>query len=413
MVAKRNVRAMVLVSLLATWNGTPTWADVITLVNSEVFQDLRVLKFDGQTRQFDIHSSGKTVTIPAVEVADIRFDPHPVLLRLTDGSLYSSIEVQQYDGNLGRFSIHRGAKVVDIKAQEVASIDFNPQPVPGGANGSIQAATTVSVEPGQLPPVLRPIHVAASPAAPASSSETHSVTTSSPPIAPPSIITPAEPLPPPPGIEPAEMVPPDEPYASDTEGDSPEGWDDDSLYSSLGENFGQPKTVIPGQTQSGYTARWKGSGAASGESLNKSGGKSEGSSAKKKTSTASKSKASPSRGGSKKKDTGASDKELSQEDQRTSDRSSRRNSRSGRDSDSRGGRGSSRYDSGSRSGGSNYGGSNYGGSRYGGGGYGGSNYGGSNYGGSRYGGGGYGGSNYGGSNYGGSRYGGGGYGSNY
>lgn len=409
MVAKRIKRAMVLGSLLATWTGTALWADVITLVNSEVFQDLRVLKYDGQNRQFDIHSNGKTVTIPATEVADIRFDPHPVVLGLTDGSVYSSIEVQQFDGSQRRFSVHRGAKVVEIRADEVATIDFNP-PSTLEATGSIQTATTVSDEPGKLPPVLRPIHVVPPPAVPATSSDTHSTAAPVTQAAPPSIITPAEPLPSPPGIVSAEMLPPDEPYASDAEGDSPEGWDDDSLYSSLGENFGQPKTVIPGQAQSGYTARWKGSGAASGESLNKSGGKSDGSSAKKKPSTASKSKASPSRGGgSKRKDTGASDKELSQEDQRTSDRSSRRNSRSGRDSDSRGGRGSSRYDSGSRYGGSNYGGSGYGSSRYGGG-YGGSGYG-SNYGGSRYGGG-YGGSGYG-SNYGGSRYGGGGYGSNY
>ncbi len=404
MVAKKMMRAMVHMSLLATWMGTAVWADVITLTNGEVFPDLRVLRFDGQTRQFDVQSNKKSVAIASSEVADIRFDPHPVTLSLTDGSVYNSLEVQQYNGNRGRFSIHRGAKVVEIKADEVASIDFNPIMGPG-ASGSIQAATAVAEQPGRLPPVLRPIHVVAPPAVNTAISEASlAVKQSAPSLPPPPAVATTEPLPPPPARMPAEVTSSEGVSASEEGEEAPEGWDDDALYGPLGENFGQPKTILPGQTEADYTARWKGSGAASGESLKKSSGKSEGSSAKKKTSSTSKAKPSASRGGgSKKKGGGVSDKEMSEEDQRDSDRSSRRSSRSSRDSGSRSSRDSSRYGSDSRYGGSNYGGSGYGSSRYGG--YGSSS--GSNYG-SRYGG--YGSSS--GSNYG-SRYGGGGYGSSY
>lgn len=344
MVSKRVMRAMVLVVLLTAWTGMAVWADVITLENGEVFPDLQVKSYEGKTRQFDVQSHGKSVQIAASEVADIRFDPRTVTLSLTDGeSVYSSIEVQQFDGARGRFSIHRGAKVVEINAAEVASIDFTPKAV-GVAGSTIQAASTVVDQPGMLPPVLRPIQVVAPPAVSTESNETTLVKKESvavPSVPPsPSPVAEEKPLPPPPSSFTAE-----ETGESLADGAASDGWDDDSLYGPLGDNFGQPKTVVPGQTDSGYMARWKGSGAASGDSI-KGEKKSEAGSAKKKTSSSSSSK---SKGGrsSKSKGDGGSDKEMSDKDDKSSSKSSRRSrSRGDDDSDSRNSnRNSSRYGS--------------------------------------------------------------------
>ena len=427
--------------------ASPVSADIITLKSDETFTGLTVNLFDGGKDLFQVEKGGKVLEISAGEVAEIRFDSPRAIIKLPDGSVYNSAEVQQFDGKRDRFSVRRGLKVVDIRAAEVESIDFRPplaQPLPGSA------AAVVSDQPGVLPPVLRPIHVAApralpnpnSPAPPPEQEAQGQATQAEAPPSPP----PAE-IPAPPGFghtapmnsPDGESMPVSEMTDSGNGGEAAASWDDESLYEKLGEDFGKPKIITPGQAQSalGYVPRWKGSGATTGEESQK-GSKSEGGSrGKASTKSGGGGKGSVAKGGgggggsSRKSrgDEGSSDKQLAQQDERDSRRQSSssrdrtndrgRSSRSSRSSrDSRGGYGSD-SSGGSRYGGSyggGYGGSSYGGSRYGGGGYGGGGYGGSSYGGSRYGGGGYGGGGYGGSSYGGSRYGGsygGGYGGGY
>ncbi|MCC6733165.1 MAG: hypothetical protein IT394_08035, partial [Candidatus Omnitrophica bacterium] len=138
--------------------ASPVSADIITLKSDETFTGLTVNLFDGGKDLFQVEKGGKVLEISAGEVAEIRFDSPRAIIKLPDGSVYNSAEVQQFDGKRDRFSVRRGLKVVDIRAAEVESIDFRPplaQPLPGSA------AAVVSDQPGVLPPVLRPIHVAA------------------------------------------------------------------------------------------------------------------------------------------------------------------------------------------------------------------------------------------------------------
>jgi hypothetical protein len=404
-----------------TWS--PAGADILTLKSGEVYSGLGVLSYDGRKDRFSVEKNGKMVEIRLSEVAEIRFDSKRATITLPDDSVYTSVEVQSFEGDRDRFAVRRGPKVVDIRSTEVKFMDFRSNEGMA-AETAVEAAGEVAAVARALPPPPVSVNVIPPPGTvtpaegAAAVSEPAPETSSSEASAVESESTPNQ------GISSSPEVPAggfEIPY------EAPEGWSDDALYAGLGAKLaqGDPTSNQPNETApAAYVPRWKSGtsgGGAKGGSLKGGGGAAGiarggprgGGAAPGAISKGSISKKSPSSSSRRSSRGEASDQELANRDQSRggSDSSRGSSSRSRRSSRDRGGSrsGGSRFgsDSGSRSGGGRYGGSS-GGYGSSGGGYGGSgSSGGSRYGGSSGGygssGGGYGGSgSYGGSRYGGS-----------
>lgn len=419
----------------------PVSADTIILKDDNTFDSSDIARFEGRKRTFQVVGGGRSVEIRMTEVETVEFDETVDVLTLRDGSVYTAVNVISFDGREDKFTVRRGGRVVEVRASEIASIDFDSTQYDGSLVGAaaVAAGAVADEVVAVRATVPRPGTAVAIPELPAVDALAKSVAENADAIeanvasdyseASDNEISRSRPLP----DKVESFVDQD---FSDVEApvsgkrdsfEPPAGWSDEALFSNLPNNFQEKLTPLSPAERSGasapkpYVARWKGQGAAKPGAAGESEGKSEKVSSRSSRGS-SKSSAVPrstsSRSSSKSRSTKGgppSDRNMAQEDARSgSDRSSSRSSRNssrsssrdryGRESNEdsgygRGGRGGSRF--GGSGGGSRFGGSGYGGGGYGGGGYGGGGYGGGGYGGGGYGGGGYGGGGYGGGGYGG------------
>ncbi|MCA9411170.1 MAG: hypothetical protein KC931_13105 [Candidatus Omnitrophica bacterium] len=402
-------------------------AAVVTLRDGSVYRGIDVKRYEGSDQRFAVDRGGSLIRVRSSEVESIEFNAAFGLVTLSDGSVYSGIDILEFDGNRDRFTVRREDSTVNVQASEVADIEFNT----ALGDGAVPVPIAVPVVPTEITPA------ASSEAEDFDEGESNSESEA---VEAPKKVSDEE------KARIAERLRsgganvqpgnPSSPSEWEIAIDSPteeapkrkvtaSGWGEEALYSNLPDDFGVVKIAPQSEEKEtkGYVPRWKdGDSKTKGSSRVKS-KSDDNDSGKSRTARTVSSHRSSSRSRSSSRDSGESDRALANADDssRSSSRDrrssrSRSSSRSGSSRDRNDSRGGSRFSNfGSRSGGGYGGGSSYGGSGYGGrGGYGGSSYGGgygggssygrSSYGGS-YGGGSYGGS-YGGSSYGGSSYGG-------
>lgn len=118
-----GLRAFVAIVLLHSC-ATKSEGDTVQLLDGSRFSDLHVGHFDGVRQQISIEKDGRMVEIRATEVGSMEFGSPSAKLTLRDGSTYSSVEVQAFDGVREAFAIWHNEKTVEIPASEVREIRF-------------------------------------------------------------------------------------------------------------------------------------------------------------------------------------------------------------------------------------------------------------------------------------------------
>ncbi len=382
-------------------------AAVVTLKDGSVYSGIGVNRFDGGDRRFSVEKDGTVVRIQMGEIDSIEFDNVVGRVTLRDGSVYSAVNIVGFDGRMDRFQVYRAGAAVDVRAIEIGTIDFNDVAVGGVVPLPIPVPVAVPVVPEEVTPAgvsTAEEFIDENPRESITAEEKAQVAERlkagaiNVPIGDPS--------------DPSEWeigidAPIEEARASVERG--ARGWSDDALYSNLPEDFGKIKIAPQSKDDkpTGYVPRWKDTTSKT-KSSTRGASKSDKADAGKSRTARSSSRRKSSPRSTKARASGdaaegASDRALANAD--SSNRSTSRDRRSSRSRGSSARGGSSRDRDNNSRGGSRFGFDSFGGSGRG-------NSGGGQYGGGQYGGGrgsyggGYGGG--GGSSYGRSSYGGGG-----
>jgi hypothetical protein len=123
---------------------TESVADTVRVDDGSFFSDLHVSRFDGLKHRLSVEGNGTSVAISASEVNAVEFVSPSAKLTLRDGSTYSSVEVQFFDGTREVFGIWHNQKIVEIPVSEVREIRF---PRVAGEAGAIEVVEEV-IPPG-------------------------------------------------------------------------------------------------------------------------------------------------------------------------------------------------------------------------------------------------------------------------
>lgn len=172
-------------------------SDRLTLRDGSLYSGLSLVEYDGASRTFLLEKAGRSVKIPGGEIDHLDLEAGAGGLMLFEGSVYSNLDIHQFDLLNGQLKVGRGGKTIDLPLSEIERVWIGERPV---VIPSAAAEATAAV-----------------------ANETQSATTET----------------------------------RDASGDAQ--WREDGLYTNLPDDFGKKQMIPPGSEggAASYTPRWK------------------------------------------------------------------------------------------------------------------------------------------------------------